>query len=134
MDWNSELKNRLDGPLRAIASDVAHEIPGVKAHSYVRHYSGAGGSDFEAVVSCILTDVDEPDALDLVIRIEGISATPRIVTADVCWGHPSGFVELELFPEPVELSERSLSDLVNALSSLKAALVAALVRRRRQDA
>jgi hypothetical protein len=131
-----ELRDRLSVPLDALRVEVAREFPDVR----VTLVSGPVGSagprpGFHIGLSCLLPDVaaSQPDLVDLVVSLTEVSTTPRIVSADVCWGHPSGRIELEVFSEPVDLTEEALATLEQELPRLGSALKAALRRGRPSD-
>jgi hypothetical protein len=130
VDWIQELRRRLAAPLRELATEVASEFPGVRVieHSFGRTQS----SECQVGLSCILAAVSkaQPDLIDLTISATDLATAPVIASADVCWGHPSGKVELELFDRPVLLNEDSLCMLEEQLPNLAGALRNALRRGR----
>jgi hypothetical protein len=61
-----------------------------------------------------------------------LSTQPNII-AYVCWGHPSGYVEAELSPDWLEVSDDVLENLYADLSRLSESLVEAVQTRKPGD-
>jgi len=82
-------------------------------------------------IECLFMDApaNETDHLALVVLVDRLNAHPRL-TADVGWGHPSGWVEAEFTAEPVEVSTETLNELYSALPRLYESLEAAIARRK----
>jgi hypothetical protein len=76
-------------------------------------------------ISCLMPHVvsdEAADLVDLVVQIQHLTTQPQLSGLYVCWGHPSGRVELDLLPAPVlldatgwQLAARSVPVLVEAL-------------------
>jgi hypothetical protein len=84
-------------------------------------------------IDCMIPDVDDrtrPDDLCLEIRARHIATEPLLDTADVCWGHPSGHLEIDLLPKPVPADGEHLDRIESQLPALLAALRRALERGR----
>jgi hypothetical protein len=78
-----------------------------------------------AAISCLMPDVvseEDADLVDLVVQIQHLTTQPELSGLYVCWGHPSGRVEIDLLPAPVpldatgwQLVEQSVPVLIEAL-------------------
>lgn len=70
-------------------------------------------------MDCLLTDAaaKKADNVALVIQISDLDGKWNI-NADICWGHPSGKIDAELFAEPVEVTDESLSIVKEKLPEL----------------
>jgi hypothetical protein len=130
-NWTQELQDRLAAPLRVLAAEIAGEFPSVRV---VESFSTLPARSNSCLLglSCILaaTRPSQPDLVDLSISVTDLTTTPRIDSADVCWGHPSGWVELEVFEEPVVLTDEAVGKLREQMPNLAAALRRALRRGR----
>jgi len=135
------LEERFMSEFEGLANRVTSEFVNVRA----RAYSAPVGSMTEYqghafYVDCILTDAseDESDNVALSVHLMHLTTHPRI-NADVCWGHPSGYIEAELWPDlessrdwPVA-TEETLEHLSAGMSRLFGALIDAIRRRRPGD-
>jgi hypothetical protein len=85
-------------------------------------------------IDCLLTDAtpDQADNVALSVEVRHLTTTP-LMDAAVCWGHPSGHVEAELFPDPVPMSSETLDKLEAHLPILYDAVELALKRGRPPD-
>jgi hypothetical protein len=129
VDWTPELQHRLAAPLRVLAAELSVEFPGVRV---VEFFSAlpARSNGCLLGLECFLAAAppSQPDLVALSISVVDLTTAPRIDSADVCWGHPSGCVELEVFEEPAVLSEDALRKLREQMPNLGAALRNALRR------
>src|SRR5262249_26648601 len=96
-----ELEKRLLPGIRKVGEQITEEFPRVKAtvwSSPVGSEADCQGHDLG--IDCLLTDagLDQTDNIALIIGVGCLTTTP-LIDADVCWGHPSGWVEAELFPD-----------------------------------
>jgi hypothetical protein len=79
--------------------------------------------------------LDQPDLVDLSIEIENLNSTPKI-NAGVCWGHPSGCIEAELYADWktsedwLAVTDDLLEQLYTEMPNLYRALENAVERRR----
>jgi len=82
-------------------------------------------------IECLFRDAPatETDHVALVVLVDHMKARPRI-SADVSWGDPSGYVEDEFRPEPVELTSETLQELYAALPHLYESLESAVIRKK----
>jgi hypothetical protein len=80
-------------------------------------------------ISCLLkhANSDLPDEIVLEIVCSNLKSDPAI-NADVVWGHPSGYVESEVYPESVPVTEESLNAVETALPKLISVLKASIER------
>lgn len=122
-----------------IAAKIRDEIPNIMVNvcstslGSLTEYQGWG-----FCIDCMLTDAsyDEIDNVALSVTLFHLTTMPKI-DADVCWGHPSGYVEAE-FPDYIEgssnnsliVSDEVLEDLYKDLPRLYKALFEALKRRK----
>src|SRR5690349_15049583 len=107
------LEANLLTPFHELAQSLVEQHPSLNVNVYSRD---AGAPDINPVhiivIDCLLTDMpyDQPDNIGLVVEISHLDAQPQI-NADVCWGHPSGYVEAEFSAAPVDVSDRVLNEL-----------------------
>ncbi|MBR0933807.1 hypothetical protein [Bradyrhizobium jicamae] len=73
---------------------------------------------------------DLPDNVALLVSLKHLHKAPSLVDADVCWGHPSGYIEASFLPACVEFSRDHLEDLVKRLPELFTILKQAIRRGR----
>lgn len=126
------LERELLTPFREFAENLSSQFPNVRANVYsqsvgsLTEYQG-----HQIVIDCLLADIppNQPDNVALSVSLRHLTTNPKI-DADVCWGHPSGQIEAEFAPEPLEVSDTVLSDLMAALPRLYESLSAALKRGR----
>jgi hypothetical protein len=128
MSVAQDAETRFLPALHIIAAEINRRFKNVRADIW----SGPVGSltEFQGHglgVDCLIYDApaDQPDNIALIIGYEYLATSPK-VNADVCWGHPSGHVEADVFATPLELNEAALAGIEAALPRLSAALIAAL--------
>ena len=82
-------------------------------------------------IECLFTDAPTADSnnVGLIVVIEHLNARSRL-SAHVGWGDPSGYVEDEFRPEPVQLSSETLQELYAALPTLCKSFESSVVRRK----
>jgi hypothetical protein len=68
------------------------------------------------------------DNLALSVSLKHLHETPSIDSADVVWGHPSGYVEASVWPASVAFSPDRLAELTERLPELFTALKQAIRR------
>ncbi len=137
-----KLEEKLLPEFQKIANRINQTIPNVKASVYgssagsLTNYQG-----YDFFIDCILTayilyEAEEvADNVALSVGLCHLTTTPRI-SADVCWGHPSGHCEAD-FPDYwigssndwLIVSDKVLEDLYKDLPRLYEALFEALRRR-----
>ncbi|MBN2495351.1 MAG: hypothetical protein JXR96_12215 [Deltaproteobacteria bacterium] len=90
--WISKLEAEIRPQLASLAERIERAFPRVRV-SVESHYSGP--ARWGLYLSCLFTDAgpDQVDQLDLGIELCERGAAPGL-NADLCWGHPSGRVEL----------------------------------------
>lgn len=130
MDIVPELEKLLLPGFKKVAAEITEQFPDVKATVW----SGSLGSATDSPghhlgIDCLLTQADraQADNLALYVGVYGLRTTPAL-EAEVCWGHPSGHIEAELFPDPVEITPETLEELEAGLPRLYEALKAAVSR------
>jgi len=137
-----KLEKRLLPEFQKIADRINQTVPNVSA----RAYSSSIGSltEFQGhsfFIDCLLSDAsyDETDNVALGVELCHLTTIPRI-SADVCWGHPSGHSVAD-FPDYwigssndwLIVSDEVLKDLYKYLPRLYEALFTALKRRKPGD-
>jgi hypothetical protein len=128
------LERRILPLLEAAAQELSREFPSVR----IRTESSSVGSKtslqgHHVAISCIVADDrprEEPDLVDLLVGIRHLTTEPELESLYVCWGHPSGYVELELLDRPVPLDDAAWSSAEAAVPRLVEALRSAIKRGR----
>jgi hypothetical protein len=133
-----ELERRILPLLETEADTLRAEFPtaniGTESHSVGSLTSLQGHM---AAISCLLVEAEkrtpdrsrtEPDLVDLVVGVEHLTTEPRLADLYVCWGHPSGHVELDLLPAPIALDEAAWRLAEKAIPLLVEALRTAIRR------
>jgi hypothetical protein len=118
------LERELLTPFREFAEQLSATYPNVQARVYshemgsLTEYQGHG-----IFIDCLLTDApgNLPDNVALCVDLAHLNSS-LIISADVYWGHPSGRVEAEFSFDPVEVSDKVLSELYADLPRLYEAL------------
>jgi hypothetical protein len=91
-----------------------------------------GADGYIIALSCLLFGVahDAPDNVALEISFRSVSTTPTAI-ADVCWGHPSGFIEAEWRPgiEAIRFDVSAQEDFFAFLPALQVAFEESVRRR-----
>ena len=91
-----------------------------------------GADGYIIALSGLLSGVghDAADTVALEITFRSVSSAPTAI-ADVCWGHPSGFVEAEWRPDmgPVEFDGNAQDDFFAFLPKLQVAFEESVRRR-----
>ncbi len=126
-----ELERRFLPSLYKIAEEISREFPNVKAN--VRSYSVGSRTDYQGHfvgIECLFSKANttQVDNVTLSIGVRHLPTVPEIVSADVSWGHPSGYIEAELLQVPAAINEDVLGKLENGLQELYSALRAAIER------
>lgn len=88
----------------------------------------------QILIDCLLTDApdDQPDNVALSVSLRHITTNPKI-DADVCWGNPSGHIEAEFSPGPLEVSDKVLNELYAVMPRLYDSLTEAIKRGKPSD-
>lgn len=128
--WLSVFKNNLLVCFESVRSELSEQYPNV----IFSVGSGTWGQKtnaqgYNVYLSCVMPE-QEPaiaDLIDLEISISHIRTQPKL-TADVCWGHPSGFVEQSFHPQAVVFDEQTKAQFMDGLPNLVDALKTALKR------
>jgi len=122
------LERRILPLLEAAAKDLRAAFPTAR----IRTESSSVGSKtslqgHHVAISCIVADDlprEKRDLVDLIVGIRHLTTEPELESLYVCWGHPSGHIELELLKEPIRLdevawaaAEAAVPRLVNTLRS-----------------
>jgi len=117
--------------LENIASELSRSFPrwDVGVHS-----AGMGSlTGFHAHslgIACLAPDMplDRVDHVALCLEIAHITTDPHWHSADVCWGHPSPYVEADILPEQISFNRASAQVILDRLPVLTSALREALRR------
>jgi hypothetical protein len=131
--WVQRIGDRVLPLLRSIADDIAREHPDVKVHVWdgpVGSLTELQGHDFG--VECLFRDrtADESDNVALSINLAHLTTQPKLTSLDVCWGHPSGRLELDVLADWIDLDDAALERIVAELPRLASALKSAVGRGR----
>jgi hypothetical protein len=117
--------------LTTAAGQLSREFPAVR----IRAGATPAGTNttlkgHTVFIDCILRDVDAAaaDNVALEIGIEHMDTEPRVSSADVCWGHPSGAIEAELAVKGRAYGPDVVTEIDSQLSTLISALRVALTR------
>jgi hypothetical protein len=133
MDVVKDLEKRFLPMLHNMAKEINAEFPHVKTK--VQSHSVGSATDFQGhsvALECCLPDVsiDQPDNIVLEITVKHINSKPEISSLDVCWGHPSGEIELFIAPENPECNDALFNDIEDFLPELSETLKMAIKRGR----
>lgn len=130
--WVTRFEAELMPTFRRLAEEISRTYP----HVVTEVWSSPVGSTASLQghimgVECLVKDapLDVSDNVALSINLAHLSSRPQLSSADVCWGHPSGYVEADLISEPLDLSEAVVERVKAELPTLEAALKAAVARR-----
>jgi hypothetical protein len=137
-DYNviQDLERRFLPSLHKMAEEISQELPNVEAKVY--SYSVGSRTDYQGHdigIDCLFSDAthNQVDNVALSISVRHLTTIPEFDSADVCWGHPSGYVEAELLQVPVAVNEDVLVKLEDGLEELYNALRAAIASGRPLD-
>lgn len=104
-----KLEERILPEFEKVAEKIRQEIPNIKVNVYAS--SSGSQTEFQGYdfwVDCIFTDcLMETDYVSLGVELCHITTIPRI-SADVCWGSPSCYVEAELYKWHGSFTENGL--------------------------
>jgi hypothetical protein len=133
MDPVSQLRARLLPILQAWQQELRREYPDVTMNIYdgpVGKLTNWQGHDIG--IECIFKNVapEWPDNVALSVSLKHLHKTPSIDSAEVVWGHPSGYIEASVLPASVEFSPDRLAELIERLPELFTALKQAIGRGR----
>jgi len=133
MDAVSQLRASLLPILQIWEQELRREYTDVTINIY--DWSVGSRTDWNGHsigIDCIFKESapDSPDNLALEVSLKHVNKAPSLVSADVVWGHPSGYVEASVLPECVEFSPDHLAELSKRLPELFAALKQAIRRGR----
>ncbi len=128
IEWLRELQAELHGVFSSAMPQFRSAFPEWKfslGSAPWGQNTGANGYAvwFEGMLSRARSS--EVDTLALVVDISHVDTTPEI-GADVCWGHPSGYVEAEWSPGRAVLNDNTRRQLFDSLPSLLEAMARAL--------
>jgi hypothetical protein len=133
MDPVSQLRASLLPILQAWEQELRREYPDLTTSIY----DGAVGTltdwrGHDIGIECMFKNAAPgwPDNLALSVSLKHLHKTPSIDSADVVWGHPSGYVEANVLPASVEFSPNRLVELIERLPELFTALKGAIRRGR----
>jgi len=133
MDALAETRAKILPLLQSWAQRLAADHPGIAVHVFdVSVGAGTGYQGHAIGIECTLPAAEpgQPDTVALGIALKHLNARPIIDSVDVVWGHPSGRLEADILPAPVDFSGERLTDLIGRLPDLLAGLERALRRGR----
>jgi len=82
------------------------------------HYE-MGVGFFNMVIDCLLKNANFDKTDNLALEIEVFDKNDNLtINADICWGHPYSKTEAEVFDEPVDVTEQSLTMIKKKLPDL----------------
>jgi len=133
MDPVSQFRASLLPILQAWEQELRREYPDVRVNVYdcpVGKLANWQGHDIG--IECTFENAapELPDNVALSASLKHLHKTPSIDSADVVWGHPSGYVEASVLPASVEFSPERLVVLVERLPEMFTALKEAIRRGR----
>ena len=133
MDPVSQLRVCLLPILQAWQQELRREYPDVTMNIYdwpVGELTNWRGHDIG--IECTFKNAAPKwsDNVALSVSLKHLHKTPSIVSAEVVWGHPSGYVEASVLPASVEFSSDRLERLIERLPELFTALKQAIRRGR----
>jgi len=111
-----EIESRFQSRFEEMAQQIRVEFPNV--HAKVSSFLGGLKTENHVHVlslECLFTEASatEPDLLALCVRSEHVNTHPEM-HVDIGWGHPSGYVESDLFDAPMKFSDQTL-DIIEAV-------------------
>ena len=133
MDAVTEIRAKILPMLQSWAQSLGADHPTISVHVFDGSVGAATDYQGHTIgIECTLepTELGQPDTVALVIALKHLSGSPIIDCADVVWGHPSGRIEVDILPAPVDFSGERLMDLIERLPDLLAGLQRALRRGR----
>jgi hypothetical protein len=133
MDPVSKFRASLLPILQTWEHELRREYPDVMMNIYdwpVGKLTDWQGHDIG--IDCMFKNAapEWPDNLPLSVSLKHLHKTPSIDSAEVVWGHPSGYVEASVLPASVEFSPDRLVELIERLPELFTALKQAIRRGR----
>ena len=131
MNVIQELESRFLPTLQRITSEIEIEFPQIRLYVWSTPIGFSTAYQGHSLgIECILPDIspDLPDNLALIISVKHLTTMPQIDAVGVCWGHPTGYVEIELFPDGCIYSNTALDKIERGLPKLLEQLRVALKR------
>jgi hypothetical protein len=133
MDPVSQLRASLLPILQGWEQELRRGYPDVTMNIYdwpVGEVTDWQGHDIG--IECMFKNAapEWPDNVALSVSLKHLHKTPSIVSAEVVWGHPSGYVEASVLPASVEFSPDCLVELIERLPELFTVLEQAIRRGR----
>ena len=129
MDFIGLIEQRIMPRLRYAGEQIANEFPSVNVN--VCSYGGGALTGHLvygfAIDCCLEVRQSENDNVSLIILLQHLEGQPTI-SAEVTWGAPSGFTELELYEDEIFASEEVLIDIEDKLPLMINTLRSALAR------
>ena len=134
-DPGAELERHFLPILEQAAEYPRSEFPAARIHTE----AGSVGSlttlqGHMVAISCVVADDNRPrevpDLVDLVVGVQHLTTEPELADLCVCWGHPSGHIELELPVDPIPLDDQAWKVAESAVPRLVEALRNAIARGR----
>ena len=126
------LEEQLIASFRELAKSICSQFSNVSAEVHSHSVGALTENQGHLIgIDCLLLDApdDQPDNVALSVDLQHLTTIPK-VDADVCWGHPSGYIEAEFSSESLEVSDEVLRDLYSQLPRLCKSLIEAIGRRK----
>ena len=129
MDPVSQMRASLLPILQVWQQELRREFPDLKTN--ICDYSVGALTDWNGHIvgiDCLFKEAapELPDNLALSVLLTHLHKAPSLESADVVWGHPSGYIEASVLPACVEFSSNHLAELVKRLPELFTALKQAI--------
>lgn len=128
--WLEDVENRLRATWEPTASDIRAEVPNVKVGIFNNVWGAATGANGCTIYLCCTwpeAHAEEADEVVLEVSFLHVDTDPEF-DADVCWGHPSAFIEAEFTRGRVQYSSSTVDALFEAMPQLLASFRAAVAR------
>ncbi len=129
-DWLKVFESTLLEILEKTKCRLASNFPDVKISLYGDYWVQANGSDgYIIALSCHWPAhlQKEIDLVDFSAYFTDIRTQPKF-TSDVCWAHPSGYIEAEFKGENILFDDATAAEFFRHLPKLIAALEVAITR------
>ncbi|MBR0755822.1 hypothetical protein JQ604_26930 [Bradyrhizobium jicamae] len=129
MDPVSQMRASLLPILQVWEQELRRDFPDVTTNMYDHSVGALTDWNGHVVgIDCLLKQAapTSPDNLALEVSLRHLHKAPSLDSADVVWGHPSGYVEASVLPAYVAFSSDHLAELVKRLPELFTALKQAI--------
>jgi hypothetical protein len=129
----AQLEEKFRVPFENLAKRLSDDFPYLSSAKVESHPFGFDEYLGHSMhVSCLLHykhALSEADNVALSISLSKLTSTPKL-NADVCWGHPSGYLEAEFTSSDLDFNDETLEKLYADLPRLSESLIEAVRRRK----